>query len=132
MPGLNPKRDPFTKAKEKPATAERRPPEPLPPQRRRRLKVSAAELPDVAFGMIETRGLIAAVVSLDAMLKTAPVVLVSQRNTGSGLVAMVVRGDTAAVQAAVEAGRTTAARFQALVSHHVIPRLSAEAEPVTR
>ena len=75
-----------------------------------------------ALGMIETRGLTAAVEAADAMVKAAEVVLIGTEKIGSGLVSVMVRGDVGAVKAAVEAGSTTAQRLGELVAVHVIPR----------
>ena len=62
-----------------------------------------------ALGMIETRGLTAAIEAADSMVKAAEVVLIGTEKIGSGLVSVMVRGDVGAVKAAVEAGATTAA-----------------------
>lgn len=75
-----------------------------------------------ALGMIETRGLVAAIESADAMLKAANVTLVEKTLVGAGLVMVAVTGDVAAVKAAVDAGAAAAARVGELVSVHVIPR----------
>ena len=75
-----------------------------------------------ALGMVETRGLSCAVEALDAMLKTAEVGYVGQKRVGSGLVAVLVEGDVAAVKAAVDAGAEAAQRVGELRSVHVIPR----------
>ena len=75
-----------------------------------------------ALGMIETRGLAAAVEALDAMLKTADVVYAGQKRAGSGLVNVLVEGDVAAVKSAVDAGAEAAQRVGELRSVHVIPR----------
>ena len=75
-----------------------------------------------ALGILETRGLVCAVEALDAMLKTADVCYTGQRRVGSGLVAMLVEGDVAAVKAAVDAGAEAAQRVGELRSVHVIPR----------
>ena len=56
------------------------------------------------------------------MLKTADVSYAGQRRTGSGLVAVLVEGDVAAVKAAVDAGAEAAQRVGELRSVHVIPR----------
>jgi ethanolamine utilization microcompartment shell protein EutS len=56
-----------------------------------------------ALGMIETRSYPAMVEAADAMVKAAKVELVSYEKTGGGYVTAVVRGDVAAVKAAVEA-----------------------------
>ena len=53
-----------------------------------------------ALGMIETRGLVAAVEAADAMVKAAEVSLVGTEKIGSGLVSVMVRGDVGAVNAA--------------------------------
>ena len=75
-----------------------------------------------ALGILETKGLVCVVEALDAMLKTADVSYTGQRRTGSGLVAVLVEGDVAAVKAAVDAGAQAAQRVGELRSVHVIPR----------
>ena len=57
-----------------------------------------------ALGMVETRGLTAAIEAADAMTKAAEVTLVGTEKIGSGLVTVMVRGDVGAVKAAVESG----------------------------
>ena len=46
-----------------------------------------------ALGMVETRGLTAAIEAADTMVKSANVVLVGYEKIGSGLVTVIVRGD---------------------------------------
>ena len=75
-----------------------------------------------ALGMIECRGFAAVVEASDAMVKAARVELVSYEKTGGGYVTAVVRGDVAAVKAAVEAGVRGAEKVGEVVSVHVIPR----------
>ena len=75
-----------------------------------------------ALGMVETRGLTAAIEAADAMTKAAEVTLVGTEKIGSGLVTVMVRGDVGAVKASVEAGASAAKRVGELVSVHVIPR----------
>ena len=75
-----------------------------------------------ALGMIETRSYPAMVEAADAMVKAARVELVSYENTGGGYVTAVVRGDVAAVKAAVEAGALGAEKVGEVVAIHVIPR----------
>jgi microcompartment protein CcmL/EutN len=72
--------------------------------------------------MIETRGFAAVVEAADAMVKAAKVELVSYEKTGGGYVTAIVRGDVAAVKAAVEAGVRTAQTVGEVVSTHVIAR----------
>lgn len=83
-----------------------------------------------ALGMIETRGLVAAVEAADAMVKSAEVVLVGTEKIGSGLVSVMVRGDVGAVNAAVDAGKASAARLGEVVATHVIPRPHADVEKI--
>ncbi len=75
-----------------------------------------------ALGMIETKGLVAQFEATDAMLKAANVELVGWEKVGSGNVAVFVRGDVAAVKAAVESGATAASSIGEVVAVHVIPR----------
>lgn len=83
-----------------------------------------------ALGMIETRGLTAAVEAADTMVKAAEVVLIGTEKIGSGLVSVMVRGDVGAVKAATEAGAQTAQRLGELVAVHVIPRPHADVEKI--
>jgi len=75
-----------------------------------------------ALGMIETRGFAAMVEASDAMVKAAKVDLVGYEKTGGGYVTAVVRGDVAAVKAAVDAGVRGAEKVGEVVSVHVIAR----------
>lgn len=75
-----------------------------------------------ALGMIETRGLVAAIEAADAMVKAANVELIGTEKIGSGLVTIMVRGDVGAVKAATEAGSEVASRLGEVVAVHVIPR----------
>jgi len=76
----------------------------------------------MALGMIETRGVVAAIEAADAMMKAANVRLLDKVRVGGGLVSVMVRGETGAVKAATEAGAAAAAKIGELVSVHVIPR----------
>lgn len=75
-----------------------------------------------ALGMIECRGFAAMVEASDAMVKAARVELVSYEKTGGGFVTAIVRGDVAAVKAAIEAGVRGAEKVGEVVAVHVIPR----------
>ena len=81
-----------------------------------------------ALGMIECRSFAAMVEAADAMVKAARVELVRYEKTGGGYVTAVVRGDVAAVKAAVEAGARGAEKVGEVVSVHVIPRPHANLE----
>ena len=74
-----------------------------------------------ALGMVETRGLVAAIEAADAMVKAANVTLIGTEKIGSGLVSVMVRGDVGAVKASVEAGAVAAKRVGDLYGTHVIP-----------
>ena len=77
---------------------------------------------EIAFGMVETRGLIAGIEAADAMVKAADVRLVHTEVTMAALVTVQVTGAVSAVRSAVEAGRAAAERVGEVVSVHVIPR----------
>ncbi len=81
-----------------------------------------------ALGMVETRGLVGAIEAADAMVKSANVELIGREQVGGGLVTVMVRGDVAAVKAAVDAGAAAAERVGELKSVHVIPRPHHEVE----
>lgn len=75
-----------------------------------------------ALGLLETRGLVAALEGADAMLKASEVRLVSQERTVPGLITSKIVGETAAVRSAVDAGRAAAERVGDVLAAHVIPR----------
>lgn len=81
-----------------------------------------------ALGMIETKGLVAAIEAADAMVKAANVTLTCKEHVGGGLVTVMVRGDVGAVKAATDAGAAAAERVGELISVHVIPRPHEELE----
>ena len=83
-----------------------------------------------ALGMIETRGLVAAIEAADAMVKAANVVLIGTEKIGSGLVSVMVRGDVGAVKSAVEAGGNAASRLGEIIATHVIPRPHGDVEKI--
>ena len=83
-----------------------------------------------ALGMVETRGLVAAIEAADAMVKAANVVLVGTEKIGSGLVSVMVRGDVGAVKAATDAGAAAASRLGEIVAVHVIPRPHGDIEKI--
>ena len=83
-----------------------------------------------ALGMIETRGLVAAIEAADAMVKAANVELIGTEKIGSGLVSVMVRGDVGAVKSAVEAGGAAATRLGEIIATHVIPRPHGDVEKI--
>jgi microcompartment protein CcmL/EutN len=75
-----------------------------------------------ALGMIECRSFAAMVEAADAMVKAAKVELVSYESTGGGYVTAVIRGDVAAVKAAVDAGVRGGEKVGEVIATHVIAR----------
>ena len=76
-----------------------------------------------ALGMVECMGLVAMIEAADAMVKTANVRLVGWEKIDAGLVTAIVRGDVAAVRAAVDAGAAAGRKVGVVVATHVIPQL---------
>ncbi|MCG3151816.1 MAG: Propanediol utilization protein PduA [bacterium] len=85
---------------------------------------------ETALGLVETKGLIAAIEAADAMVKAARVTLVGKEKIGAGFVTVMVRGDVGAVRAATDAGAAAADRVGQLVSVHVIPRPHGDVEEI--
>ena len=83
-----------------------------------------------ALGMVENRGLTAAIEAADQMCKAANVTLVGTEKIGSGLVTVMVRGDVGAVKSAVESGSTAASRLGELIATHVIQRPHTDVEKI--
>jgi ethanolamine utilization protein EutM len=89
-----------------------------------------AEITSDALGLIECRGFAAMVEASDAMVKAAKVELTGYEKTGGGYVTAIVRGDVAAVRAALDAGQRAAERVGEVVSVHIIPRPHANVDSV--
>lgn len=84
-----------------------------------------------ALGLLETRGLVALVSGVDAMLKAANVELAGpMKQVGNALVSAVVIGDVAAVKAATDAGAQAASTLGEVVSVQVIPRPHEDVEGI--
>jgi microcompartment protein CcmL/EutN len=75
-----------------------------------------------ALGILETQGLTAILEATDVMLKAAHVTLVGKEKIGAAYVTVIVRGDVAAVTAAVEAGARAVGPLGKLIAAHVIAR----------
>jgi microcompartment protein CcmL/EutN len=75
-----------------------------------------------ALGILETQGLTAILEATDAMLKAANVTLVGKEKIGAAYVTVIVRGDVAAVTAAVDAGSKAVGALGKLIAAHVIAR----------
>ena len=75
-----------------------------------------------ALGILETQGLTAILEATDAMLKSADVTLVGKEKIGAAYVTVIVKGDVAAVTAAVDAGAKAIGQLGKLIAAHVIAR----------
>ena len=75
-----------------------------------------------AIGILETQGLTAILEATDAMLKAADVEIVGKEKIGAAYVTVIVRGDVAAVKAAIDAGAAAAAPLGKVIAAHVIAR----------
>jgi len=78
-----------------------------------------------AIGMIETQGYTAVIEAIDTACKAADVAVIGREKLGGGFITVVIRGDVAAVRAAVDAGKTKVEGLGKLIAAHVIPRPSA-------
>jgi ethanolamine utilization protein EutM len=74
-----------------------------------------------ALGLVETKGLVGAIVAADAMLKAANVSLIGKEKVSPALITIKIIGETAAVKSAIEAGAAAAQRVGQLISMHLIP-----------
>lgn len=81
-----------------------------------------ADIQTEALGMIETKGFAALVEASDAMVKAAKVDLKGWEKTGGGYVTAIIRGDVAAVKAALDAGSKAGEKAGEVISVHIIPR----------
>ena len=85
-----------------------------------------------ALVLIETRGMVGAIVAADIALKTAQVELISKEYTKGGLVCIEFEGDVAAVKASVEAAVTAIKDMGIYVGSHVIPRPDDSVEKIIK
>jgi len=75
-----------------------------------------------AIGILETQGLAAILHATDAMLKAADVELVGKEKIGAAYVTIIIKGDVAAVTAALEAGAAAVGDLGKLIATQVIAR----------
>jgi ethanolamine utilization protein EutM len=83
-----------------------------------------------ALGLVETKGLVAAIEASDAMVKAANVRLVGRQFVGGGFVTVAVVGDVGAVKAATDAGAAACKKVGVMVSVQVIPRPHEDIEKI--
>lgn len=80
-----------------------------------------------ALGFIETQGFTAVFEAIDTACKAASVDVIGKEKLGGGYVTVVIRGDVAAVSAAIEAARPKVEGLGKLIACHVIARPSSAA-----
>jgi len=80
-----------------------------------------------ALGFIETQGFTAVFEAIDTACKAASVDVVGKEKLGGGYVTVVIRGDVAAVSAAIEAAKPKVEGLGKLIACHVIARPSTAA-----
>ncbi|EWS54797.1 Propanediol utilization protein PduA [Methylibium sp. T29] len=83
-----------------------------------------------ALGFVETIGKTAGMYAADAMVKVANVTLQTAQQPGGGIITVIVRGEVAAVQAAIEAGAAAARSVGKVRAMHVIPRPHEDIEAI--
>jgi microcompartment protein CcmL/EutN len=81
--------------------------------------------PSYALGLIETQGFTAVFEAIDSACKAANVEVVAKEKLGGGYITVVIKGDVAAVKAAVDAGKSKVEGLGKLIAAHVIARPSA-------
>lgn len=75
-----------------------------------------------SLGVIETRGLVAAIQAVDAACKAAGVTCIGYRKVGSGLVSVCFEGEISAIHTAIERGVAVASASDTEVHSLVIAR----------
>jgi microcompartment protein CcmL/EutN len=77
-----------------------------------------------AIGLIETQGFTAVMEAIDTACKAASVEVIGKEKLGGGYITVIIKGDVAAVKAAIEAGKEKVGTLGKLIAAHVIPRPS--------
>ncbi len=85
-------------------------------------KTNLAIMKPQAIGILETQGLTAILHATDAMLKAANVELVGKEKIGAAYVTIIIKGDVAAVKAALDAGSEAVGSLGKLIAAQVIAR----------
>lgn len=84
-----------------------------------------ADNPSFALGFIETQGFTAVFEAIDSACKAANVEVLGKEKLGGGYITVIVKGDVAAVKAAIDAGQAKVGQLGKLIAGHVIARPSA-------
>lgn len=91
-------------------------------------ETTVSEQAPFAIGMIETQGLTAVIEAIDTACKAGNVEIIGREKLGGGYITVLIKGDVAAVKAAIEAGRerVESSGLGKLIAAHVIPRPSTQ------
>lgn len=92
---------------------------PSPAKRKEKAKAVSMNS-EFAVGLIETQGFTAVFEAIDTALKTAAVEVLAREKLGGGYITVVIKGDVAAVSAAVDAARAKVDGLGKLIAAHVI------------
>ena len=91
-----------------------------PPPARKKKENNMSEQSDFAVGFIETQGFTAVFEAIDTAVKTAAVEVLAREKLGGGFITVVIKGDVAAVTAAIDAGKARVGALGKLIAAHVI------------
>ena len=86
-----------------------------------RPKENMPDQANFAVGLIETQGFTAVFEAIDTALKTAAVEVLAREKLGGGYITVLIKGDVAAVRAAIDAGKARVEGLGRLIAAHVIP-----------
>ena len=87
-------------------------------------ELPVADARPFAIGLIETQGFTAVFEAIDTACKAANVEVIGKEKLGGGYITVLIKGDVAAVEAAIEAGKTRVEGLGKLIAAHVIARPS--------
>lgn len=93
----------------------------VPPAAAKRKEKTLSQQSGFAVGLIETQGFTAVFEAIDTAVKTAAVEVLAREKLGGGYITVLIKGDVAAVSAAVEAGKARVDGLGKLIAAHVIP-----------
>ncbi len=97
---------------------------PPPPPKRKEKEKTVSMNSDFAVGLIETQGFTAVFEAIDTALKTAAVEVLAREKLGGGYITVLIKGDVAAVSAAIDAAKAKVDGLGKLIAAHVIPNPS--------
>jgi carbon dioxide concentrating mechanism protein CcmO len=93
----------------------------IPPAQTASEGANMKEQAGFAVGFIETQGFTAVFEAIDTAVKTAAVEVLAREKLGGGYITVIIKGDVAAVRAAIDAGSAKVNGLGRLIAAHVIP-----------